>query len=71
MGRANIGRANSYPSRIEPERGKVGEDVGKCKRNVPCDVFKDCVSGSKNAKGVGDVGPDMSLIGCTCALSCV
>jgi len=43
---SDIGRSYSRPLRIEPERGKVGEDVGKPKSNVPCDVLKQAESGS-------------------------
>jgi hypothetical protein len=39
-------RAKSAPLRIEPEGGKVGEDVGESEGKVPCDVLKDPESGS-------------------------
>ncbi len=58
----DLGRAYNAPLRIEPETGKVGEDVGKPKSKVVCDVLKDRVAGSKNAKGVRDVRPDVPLI---------
>jgi hypothetical protein len=46
VGSADLGRANSAPLRIEPERGKVGEDIGESEGKVPCDVLKDRVAGS-------------------------
>ena len=42
----NIGRSNSSPFRIEPERGKVTEDGVKSKANVACDVLQHDESGS-------------------------
>jgi len=62
VGSADLRRAYKAPLRIEPEAGKVGEDGVEPKSKVPCDVFKDRVSGSKNAKGVRDVRPDVPLI---------
>jgi hypothetical protein len=44
--RADGGRRYNQPFRIEPEAGKVGEDVGESEGNMPCDVLKDCVAGS-------------------------
>nr|WP_242619333.1 hypothetical protein [Actinomadura fibrosa] len=38
--------AKSDPLRIEPEAGKVGEDVGKPKSKVMFDVLKDREAGS-------------------------
>ncbi|MEU3198476.1 hypothetical protein [Streptomyces sp. NPDC006996] len=35
VGGSHIGRSYSRPFRIEPERGKIGEDVGKPKSNMP------------------------------------
>jgi len=46
VGSADVGRAYSRPFRIEPELGKVGEDVGKSESKVVCDVLKERVAGS-------------------------
>jgi hypothetical protein len=43
---ADLVRAYKAPFRSEPEGGKVGEDVGKSKSKVPCNVLKDRDSGS-------------------------
>jgi hypothetical protein len=37
----NLGRAEHAPFRMEPQRGKVGKDVGEPKRNVSCDVLEE------------------------------
>lgn len=42
----NVGRSNSDPLRIEPDRGKVSEHGVESQGNVPCDVLTDEVSGS-------------------------
>jgi hypothetical protein len=46
VGGTDVGRSNSAPLRIEPESGKVGEDIGKPKSNVSCDVLKEAEAGS-------------------------
>ncbi|MFF5788208.1 hypothetical protein ACFY8P_25005 [Streptomyces sp. NPDC012693] len=46
VGSADLRRRYNAPLRIEPEVGKVGEDVGKPKSKVVCDVLKDRVAGS-------------------------
>ncbi|GAA2400281.1 hypothetical protein GCM10010255_36520 [Streptomyces coeruleofuscus] len=43
---ADLVRAYNAPLRIEPETGKVGEDVGKPKSKVVCDVLQDRIAGS-------------------------
>jgi hypothetical protein len=35
-----VGRSYNTPFRIEPQRGKVGEDGVEPKSKVPCDVLK-------------------------------
>jgi hypothetical protein len=62
VGSPDLRRAYKRPLRIEPERGKVGEDGVESQSKVPCDVLKDRDSGSKYAKGVCDVRPDVPLI---------
>jgi hypothetical protein len=44
--RAGVGCSNSAPSRIEPQGGKVGEDVGKPKSKVSGHVLQDDPAGS-------------------------
>jgi hypothetical protein len=41
-----VGCSNSAPSRIEPQGGKVGEDVGKPKSKVSGHVLQDDPAGS-------------------------
>lgn len=43
---AHVGRTYSRPFRIEPERGKVGEDSIKSPNNECCHVLNEHVSGS-------------------------
>jgi hypothetical protein len=67
---ANIGRSKSSPFRIEPDLGKVSEDIGKAQSEVTADVFQDCVSGSYCANGVKDVWPKVSDIVFAFPISC-
>jgi hypothetical protein len=46
VGGADLVGAKSAPLRIEPEAGKVGEDIGESEGKVPCDVLKDRELGS-------------------------
>jgi hypothetical protein len=50
--RSNVARSKTVPSRIEPERGKVGEDGIESSSNESCDVFNEHVAGSNQAHGV-------------------
>jgi len=59
---ADIRRTHKAPARIEPQRGKVGEDNVESQAKVPCDVFKECESWSYHAKGVADGRPEMTLV---------
>jgi hypothetical protein len=58
----NLVRAYNVPLNIEPEVGKVAQDSVEAESKVICDVLKDRVSGSKNPKGTGNVGPEVPLI---------
>jgi hypothetical protein len=71
MGRADVGRSYSCPFRIVPDRGKVGKDVGKSKPKESWDVLKHCESRSKYAKGIGNMRPEVSLIGCSLSFACI
>ncbi|MFD8550432.1 hypothetical protein ACFV08_02285 [Streptomyces fradiae] len=46
VGSTDLRRPYKAPLRIEPDAGKVGEDVGKPKSKVVCDVLKDRDAGS-------------------------
>lgn len=61
--RSDIGRAQHTPLRIEPERGKVGKDVGEPKRNVPGDVLEEPKRGAGFVEDSCDVRPQVSLVG--------
>jgi hypothetical protein len=52
VGRSNVGRWNNCPFRIEPDFGKVSEDIGKSQSEVASDVLQDCVSRSQRANGI-------------------
>lgn len=62
MAGADIGSAYNHPSRVIPNGGKVCNDGCSSERKVACDVFQHDESGSKYANGVADMGPDVSLI---------
>jgi hypothetical protein len=58
----NGGRGEHTPFRIEPEAGKVGEDVSKTCPNKSGDVLQEDVSGLNVSNDPCNVGPDPSLI---------
>ena len=59
---ANGGRGETAPLRIEPELGKVGEDVREPGPNKSGDVLQEHVSRSHVSNDPGNVWPDPSLI---------
>jgi hypothetical protein len=61
--RSDIGRAEHTPFRIEPERGKVGKNVGEPKRNVACDVLEEPERGTGLVEDSCDVRPEVALVG--------
>ena len=69
--RSDIGRSEHTPFRIEPERGKVGKNVGEPKRNVPCDVLEESQAGSRLGEDASDLGPQMSLVGISESFACL
>jgi hypothetical protein len=58
----NGGRWNNIPLCIEPERGKVSENVGHSKRSESCRVLNEHVPGAKNAKHSEKFRPEPSFI---------
>lgn len=58
----NGGRCETTPLRIEPERGKVGEDVREPGPNKSGDVLQEDVARSHVSNDPGNVWPDPSLI---------
>lgn len=56
--RAHVGRSETIPLRIEPERGKVGEYSIESANNERCDVFNEHVAGSKNANDACELRPE-------------
>lgn len=61
--RANLGRAEHAPIRIEPERGQVPENVPDSTSQEPWDVLQEDDPGSHLANDSRDVGPDPSGVG--------
>ena len=59
---ANGGRGETAPFRIEPEVGKVGEDVWEAVPNKSGDVLQEHVARSHVSNDPGNVWPDPSLI---------
>lgn len=57
---ADIVRSEHTPLRIEPERGKVGEDLVEPEREMSRDVFKEDRFGLDFADDSGDVRPKVS-----------
>ncbi len=62
MASAGVGSSYNSPSRRHPQIGKVSEDIGKAQSEVTSDVFQHRCSRSYCAKGIPDVGPQVSLI---------
>ena len=58
----NGGRCETTPLRIEPELGKVGEDVWEPGPNKSGDVLQEDVARSHVSNDPGNVWPDPSLI---------
>lgn len=58
----NGGRGETAPFRIEPELGKVGEDVWETVPNKSGDVLQEDVARSHVSNDPGNVWPDPSLI---------
>lgn len=58
----NGGRGETAPFRIEPELGKVGEDVREAVPNKSGDVLQEHVARSHVSNDPGNVWPDPSLI---------
>ena len=67
---ANGGRREQTPFRIEPELGKVGEDVRETVPNKSGDVLQEDESRSHVSDDPGDVGPEPSLIIDTSTVAC-
>jgi hypothetical protein len=63
VGSAGIGSSYNAPACVIPQRGKISEDGVESQGKVPCDVLQQESSGSKNANGVRDGGPQVALIG--------
>lgn len=61
--RPDLGRAEQTPLRIEPERGKVAEDVGEPKANVARDVLEEGEGGSALVDDPSHFGPEVALVG--------
>ena len=59
---ANCGRGGTTPFRIEPEAGKVGEDVWQTVPNKSGDVLQEDVARSHVSDDPGNVWPDPSLV---------
>lgn len=60
--RANLGRREQTPLRIEPELGKVGEDVRQPESNKLGDVLQEDESRSHVSDDPGNVRPEPSLV---------
>lgn len=60
--RANVRRPDQTPLRIEPERGKVGEDDVKSQPKVSCDVLEENERRVALRDDACDVGPEVSLV---------
>jgi len=58
----NSGSGETSPVRIEPELGKVGEDVWEAESNKSGDVLQEHVSRSHVSNDPGNVWPDPSLV---------
>lgn len=70
MGRTNGGRGEQTPFRIEPEVGKVTENMGKSCSNNSWDVLQEHVAGFHVADDPCDVGPEPTLVVSAQPLAC-
>jgi hypothetical protein len=69
--RSHIGRANSEPLRIEPERGKAAKQSPEPVHSESCDVLHEHVPGSHDANDVEEGAHEVSLVVAALALPCV
>lgn len=70
MGRAGVGSSYNAPSCRHPQVGKVSEDIGKAQSEVTSDVLQHRPAWSYCAKGVPNVGPQVSVIVLAFPLAC-
>jgi hypothetical protein len=70
VGRAGIGRSNTCPFRIEPERGQVSENLIEPHRKQPWDVFQEDEAGSHFPNDSRHIRPDPPLVVGAEALAC-
>lgn len=71
MGSAGLGSSYNSPSLRHAQVGKVSEHIGKAQSEVTSDVFQHRCSRSYCAKGIPDIGPEVSLIVFASPHSCV
>jgi hypothetical protein len=62
---AHLGRSQTTPLRIEPERGKVGKDIGQPKRNVSSDVLEEPEARPGLVEDSSHVRPQVPLVFCS------
>ena len=62
VGRAGIRCAYSRPFRIEPEGGKVSEDLIESQSKVSCDILQHDDAGSHLANDSGDLRPQVARV---------
>ena len=62
VGRSGVGSSDNSPPDRHPQFGNVSEDRVKAQSEVTSDVLQDRVSRSKDANGIADVRPKVSLI---------
>lgn len=60
--RANVGRGEQTPLRIEPVVGKVAKDLGEPKANVPRDVLEEGERRVALEEDAEHVGPEMPFV---------
>lgn len=60
--RANIGRGEQTPLRIEPERGNVAKHIGEPKAKVAWDVLEEDDGSSALFDDSSHLGPEVSLV---------
>jgi hypothetical protein len=61
--RPDLGRAVQTPLSMEPERGKISEDVSQPNANEPWDILKEYDGRAALLDDVTDEGPEPSLVG--------
>ena len=68
---SHVGRSYTCPLRIPPDAGKVFQHFGESQCEVSANVLKECGAWSKMLNCIEDMGPEVSFIIRSFAVSCL